>query len=285
MTVWALTGPGPNPLASLADDAVAVEAPTHRDGPGDPPQPGARAVRRARRTPLGRAATASRGVSVAAVTARPARRGRRLAARRRPGGQLRAPGPRRAGPGRRRAPASGSGPAAPASPRCSPPGPATRSCWSPPSAPTTRADRLRSLLGGLSRSSRCRCPAARAGRPGCSPTASRVTRLDVGRGRALDAAGPAGGVRRPRPRRRRPGRRLRARRRPRSTGSASGCPPGPPAASRSSGTRTRAGAAPVPAARLVTPNASEARALRQRRRHRRPGPRARPSSGRPTPSP
>ena len=28
MTVWALTGPGPNPLASLADDAVAVEAPT-----------------------------------------------------------------------------------------------------------------------------------------------------------------------------------------------------------------------------------------------------------------
>jgi len=28
VTVWALTGPGPNPLASLADDAVAVEAPT-----------------------------------------------------------------------------------------------------------------------------------------------------------------------------------------------------------------------------------------------------------------
>jgi D-sedoheptulose 7-phosphate isomerase len=28
VTVWALTGPGPNPLASLADDAIAVEAPT-----------------------------------------------------------------------------------------------------------------------------------------------------------------------------------------------------------------------------------------------------------------
>jgi D-sedoheptulose 7-phosphate isomerase len=28
VTVWALTGPGPNPLASLADDAVAVDAPT-----------------------------------------------------------------------------------------------------------------------------------------------------------------------------------------------------------------------------------------------------------------
>jgi D-sedoheptulose 7-phosphate isomerase len=28
VTVWALTGPGPNPLASLADEAVAVEAPT-----------------------------------------------------------------------------------------------------------------------------------------------------------------------------------------------------------------------------------------------------------------
>jgi D-sedoheptulose 7-phosphate isomerase len=28
VTVWALTGPAPNPLASLADDAVAVEAPT-----------------------------------------------------------------------------------------------------------------------------------------------------------------------------------------------------------------------------------------------------------------
>jgi D-sedoheptulose 7-phosphate isomerase len=28
VTVWALTGPAPNPLASLADDAIAVEAPT-----------------------------------------------------------------------------------------------------------------------------------------------------------------------------------------------------------------------------------------------------------------
>ncbi|MGI3783999.1 MAG: D-sedoheptulose-7-phosphate isomerase [Janthinobacterium lividum] len=28
VTVWALTGPGPNPLASLADHAIAVEAPT-----------------------------------------------------------------------------------------------------------------------------------------------------------------------------------------------------------------------------------------------------------------
>ena len=28
VTVWALTGPAPNPLASLADEAVAVEAPT-----------------------------------------------------------------------------------------------------------------------------------------------------------------------------------------------------------------------------------------------------------------
>ena len=28
VTVWALTGPGPNPLASLAADAVAVDAPT-----------------------------------------------------------------------------------------------------------------------------------------------------------------------------------------------------------------------------------------------------------------
>lgn len=28
VTVWTLTGPGPNTLASLADDAVAVEAPT-----------------------------------------------------------------------------------------------------------------------------------------------------------------------------------------------------------------------------------------------------------------
>ena len=28
VTVWALTGPAPNPLAALADDAVAVEAPT-----------------------------------------------------------------------------------------------------------------------------------------------------------------------------------------------------------------------------------------------------------------
>ena len=28
LTVWALTGPAPNPLASMADDAIAVEAPT-----------------------------------------------------------------------------------------------------------------------------------------------------------------------------------------------------------------------------------------------------------------
>lgn len=28
MTVWSLTGPGPNPLAAISDDAVCVEAPT-----------------------------------------------------------------------------------------------------------------------------------------------------------------------------------------------------------------------------------------------------------------
>jgi D-sedoheptulose 7-phosphate isomerase len=28
LTVWALTGPAPNPLASLSDDAITVEAPT-----------------------------------------------------------------------------------------------------------------------------------------------------------------------------------------------------------------------------------------------------------------
>ncbi len=50
VTTWALTGPAPNPLAALCDEAVTVEAPTVGDRAGDAPGTGARPVRVARRS-------------------------------------------------------------------------------------------------------------------------------------------------------------------------------------------------------------------------------------------
>ena len=49
LTVWALTGPAPNPLAALADSRDSRTGPDHGDDAGDPPGAGARAVHRARR--------------------------------------------------------------------------------------------------------------------------------------------------------------------------------------------------------------------------------------------
>ncbi len=60
VTVWALTGPAPNPLAALVRLGDSCRCADRRHGPGDPPVFGARAVHRA-----GRGAAGTRMVTAA----------------------------------------------------------------------------------------------------------------------------------------------------------------------------------------------------------------------------